>query len=69
MPARKRPVKTAPTPPEQDVRKLQKELSEEDYPARPRPGVYEPLGGEASEGFSTRSSIAQNIGCAEYRRL
>lgn len=38
-------------------------------PARPRPGVYEPLGGEASEGFSTRSIIAQNIGCAESRRL
>lgn len=28
MPARKRPVKVAPTPPEQDVRKLQANVSE-----------------------------------------
>jgi hypothetical protein len=31
MPARKRPVKVTPTPPDQDVRKLQKKLSEEDF--------------------------------------
>ncbi len=31
MPARKRPVKTKPTPPEQDVRNVQKKLSEADF--------------------------------------
>jgi hypothetical protein len=31
MPIRKRPVKTAPTPPEQDVRKLQTKLAETDF--------------------------------------
>jgi len=38
-------------------------------PARSRSSVYESLEGEARDGFSTRSSIAQNIGVDEPRRL